>query len=67
MTKDFIDKLEGQLYSNEVHTNFSYSNMSMNPQFLSDDPIEAKIMIGMALSFYSGLIQVINNEYLTIS
>lgn len=59
MVKDFIEKLEGKLYSNEMHHNSSYSNETMNPNFLSNDPMEAKIMIGMALSFYSGLIQVL--------
>lgn len=66
MTKDCIEKLEGQLYSTESHSNstLAQSNSSHNSHYLSEDPTEAKIMIGMALSFYSGLIQVLKRFFL---
>jgi len=31
---------------------------NLNSEFLSNDPKEAKIMIGTALAFYTGIIQV---------
>ncbi len=63
MVKAFIDSSEGKLFptKSEVfnNLNFSYSaNSTFNPDYVSNDPEEAKILIGMSLAFYSGLIQV---------
>ena len=64
MTKDVIDKLEGKLYPTNdeiLPYNSSVLNSSstlINPNYLSNDVMQAKVMIGMALSFFSGVIQV---------
>lgn len=68
MTKAAIDNLEGKLYpdaSELAHLNMKSngtasfnSTFTLNPDYLSEDPMTAKIMIGMSLAFYSGVIQV---------
>lgn len=68
MTYSCIEKLEGKYYANkplglltDTNTTLSMINTShvtSNPMFLSDDPVEAKIMISMSVTFISGVIQV---------
>ncbi len=63
MTKDVIDKLEGKLYptNDEIlpfNSSLLNSSTLINPNYLSNDVMQAKVMIGMALSFFSGVIQV---------
>lgn len=61
-----IKKYEGILYSESIETNLSsnFSNSTAdrilleNNSFISNDPEEAKILISMALSFFSGIILV---------
>ncbi len=64
MVKAVIDSSEGNLFPSKLellnNDTFSYSgNMTLSPHYLSNDPDEAKILIGMSLAFYSGIIQVI--------
>lgn len=64
MVKAFIDSSEGKLYptKHELAGNLTLTdtgNFTGNPNYLSNDPEEAKVLIGMALSFYSGIIQVL--------
>jgi hypothetical protein len=68
MTKAAIDNLEGKLYpdaselaqlSRKANSTAGInSTLTLNPDYLSEDPMTAKIMIGMSLAFYSGIIQV---------
>ena len=44
------------LIKNET-SNGSHEHL-LNPNYLSNDVMQAKVMIGMALSFFSGVIQV---------
>lgn len=68
MTYSSIERLEGKYYSstpsavsglNHTLINLSHPSSVTNPNFISDDPTEAKIMISMAITLMSGIIQVI--------
>ena len=68
MTYSCIERLEGKYYSNaplnedSSGLNYTFLNQTgvlSNPNFISEDPTEAKIMISMALTIMSGIIQVI--------
>ena len=67
MTFSCIEKLEGKYYAKkgfEMAMNATSLNGSSsafpppNTAYLSDDPVEAKIMISMAVTFLAGIIQV---------
>ena len=63
MVKDIIETFEGKLYPHssellELNSTLKNSSILLNPMYLSNDPLQAKIMIGMSLSFYAGVIQV---------
>ena len=60
MVKDSVDGLSGTLYPSEAELNgeLEHNITIHDPRFISHDPVEAKIMIGTALAFYVGIIQV---------
>lgn len=63
MTKACIDNLEGRLYPTVLemqHFNSSLmaNDTRLNEHYISDDPTQARIMIGMSLAFFTGIIQV---------
>ncbi|CAF1045955.1 unnamed protein product [Brachionus calyciflorus] len=62
MTKACIDSMEGKLYPSHLEIssfNLSENSTNLNPNYLSHDPTEAKIMIGMSLAFFSGIVQIL--------
>ena len=67
MVKECIHKNEGKLYPlsnkesvNTIQTYEKRSDVSMmsNNSYLSDNPEEAKVLIGMTLSFFTGILHV---------
>ena len=64
MTYSCIEKLEGKYYAvkslNSTDSQLSDPGAAVQNSYLSADPVEAKIMISMTLTFIAGLIQVIN-------
>ena len=55
-----IKKYEGVLYPYEIVGNANLTlNYSSSDNFISNDPVRAKVMIGMAVSLISGIIQVL--------
>ena len=67
MTYSCITRLEGTFYgetpndtlnSSVDHNILNTSVAIQNPNYLSTDPTEAKIMISMALTLYVGIFQV---------
>jgi len=53
MVGNTIKNYEGILYTKKSNT-----STGQNIDFLSDDPVQAKVMIAMTLAFIVGLIQV---------
>jgi len=51
-----IQRLEGKYYPSP---GMIASNSTMNPNFLSNDPAQAKVLIGTALAFFAGIIQIL--------
>lgn len=51
-----IQRLEGKYYPSP---SMIADNSTMNPNFLSNDPVQAKILIGTALAFFAGIIQIL--------
>lgn len=64
MVGNCIHNYEGILYpdEDELENNGGLSNLT-NPDYLSNNPEEAKILIAMTLAFQAGLIQVRNCIY----
>ena len=65
MTFACLSKQEGKFYPEAIqNSNFSFISNDMNKTiesfiYISNDPMEAKIMISMALTLTVGLFQVI--------
>jgi MFS superfamily sulfate permease-like transporter len=60
MTANTLSKFEGKLYptQSELTLLSNPNNTFSNMQYISNDPVEAKILISMCLTFFSGLFQV---------
>lgn len=68
--KESLESYKGKLYpdtENEAHIAINNTNISSlkidtnieHTSFISNDPIQAKVLIAMALAFFSGVFQVI--------
>lgn len=59
MVNNAVEKGKGVLYPEFLaNKNDTNSTMLLNPNFLSNNPDEAKVMIAMCLSFFVGIIHV---------
>jgi hypothetical protein len=56
MVGNCVKSFEGILYS--YNPTEIYQNGTLNPNFISENPDEAKIMIAMTLAIFAGTMQV---------
>ena len=61
MVKATTDELEGHLFPSP--SELSSGLNESHSHYISHDPVEARIMIGTALAFYTGIIQVAKSFY----
>jgi hypothetical protein len=61
MVKESIKSYEGILYSSneDTHKSNTTSGESSNEAYLSNDPKEAKVLIAMTLSLFTGIFHVL--------
>ena len=67
LVKSCLEKHKGNLYPNEEETfNKTIEELTNNSNYLSSDPREAKILIGMTLALFTGLLQVCSVIFIPI-